>query len=158
MRTSNRLRRNRGQALLEFALLLPILLMLTMVTIQYGILIHTRLTLYHVSRNAGRFAAVRAMQPGMDADIRDYTVDMAAGLSMTINPANIYFYAYNPDSNINTVVPENTLNNNTNRGQYSWLKMRIIYDTRQKLFLPSTFMGIPIFSQSMTVDNIIMLE
>jgi|GEM_PF-6313252 len=158
------LKRRRGQALLEFALLLPLLLILSMVIVQYGILLSARQSLYHVSRNAGRFAAVNALNPNSDIDVRNYAISMGASFRLTLTNANITFHQYNQSTYVpNSPTPPpvslpNTLSINTNRAAHKPLIVRINYNTNQKLFLPSTFFGVRVFSENMIVDNIVMME
>ncbi len=49
--------RGRGTALIEFALVLPILIILLLVTVDFGRLIQTRLIISNVSREGGSLAA-----------------------------------------------------------------------------------------------------
>lgn len=148
---------------MEFALLLPILLILSMLIVQYGILLSARLSLYHVSRNVGRFAAVRALNPNSNQEIRDYAKNMGRSFRLTLTDANITFHKYesNYDPNPALTPPvsvENTLLVTTNRSQQTPLIVRIKYNTNQKLFLPSTFFGVKVFGENMVVDNIVMIE
>jgi Flp pilus assembly protein TadG len=48
---------NRGTALVEFAVTLPILLVILLLTIEFGLLIQTRLILTNVSREGGSIAS-----------------------------------------------------------------------------------------------------
>lgn len=56
-------RKWRGQALVEFALLLPILLMLVGGIIQYGVIFATKHSLIQVGRDLGRWAATQTYDP-----------------------------------------------------------------------------------------------
>jgi hypothetical protein len=53
----------RGQSLVEFAIILPILLMLTGGIIQYGTVMATQHTLIQIGRDVGRWAATQAADP-----------------------------------------------------------------------------------------------
>ncbi len=53
----------RGQALVEFALILPILLLLVGGIIQYGVIFATKHSLIQVGRDAGRWAATQEFNP-----------------------------------------------------------------------------------------------
>lgn len=59
------LRKNnlRGQSLVELALVLPLLLVLTGGIIQFGALIATKHTLIQIGRDVGRWAATQAADP-----------------------------------------------------------------------------------------------
>ena len=50
-------RDRRGQALVEFALVMPILLILALLTAQYGIIFRTTMGLTNLSREGARYAA-----------------------------------------------------------------------------------------------------
>jgi Flp pilus assembly protein TadG len=56
-------RHPRGQSLVEFALILPILLMLVGGVVQYGILFATKQALVQVGRDVGRWAATQTYSP-----------------------------------------------------------------------------------------------
>lgn len=59
-------RSSRGQALVEFALVLPILLMLVGGIIQYGVIFATKHSLIQVARDTGRWAATQTVVPPAD--------------------------------------------------------------------------------------------
>jgi Flp pilus assembly protein TadG len=53
----------QGQSLVEFALILPLLLMLVAGIIQYGVIFATKHALIQVARDTGRWAATQAYAP-----------------------------------------------------------------------------------------------
>jgi Flp pilus assembly protein TadG len=57
----------RGQSLVEFALILPILLMLVAGIIQYGFIFATKHSLIQVGRDVGRWAATQDFSPCSNA-------------------------------------------------------------------------------------------
>lgn len=57
---------SRGTALVEFALVIPLLLLLVMVTIDFGHLVQTRLILTNVTREGG---SIGSRQRPLDADV-----------------------------------------------------------------------------------------
>ncbi len=57
----------RGQSLVEFALILPLLLMLVGGIIQYGVIFATKHALIQVARDTGRWAATQAYNPCFSA-------------------------------------------------------------------------------------------
>jgi hypothetical protein len=59
-------RPRRGQALVELAIILPLLLLLVGGIIQYGALIATKHTLTQVGRDVGRWAATQSADPCAD--------------------------------------------------------------------------------------------
>lgn len=60
--------RRKASVLVEFALVAPVLVMLILLMIQYGIIMNRMLTLSHAAREAARHAAVR---PEEDEPIRE---------------------------------------------------------------------------------------
>jgi hypothetical protein len=56
---SRRARDDRGQALVEFALVLPILVMIMLGVMQFGILFWTQITLTQVARDTGRWTSTQ---------------------------------------------------------------------------------------------------
>ena len=76
----------RGQALLEFAFVAPLILMFLLAIVDFGIAIDRRVVLDHAVREGGRFAAVGgdAFTTGVgatDADIREYTATQSQGIA-----------------------------------------------------------------------------
>jgi hypothetical protein len=64
----------RGQALVEFGLVLPLLLLIIFGIIQFGLLFWTQITLTQIARDAGRWAATQAgCADGTGADQADVT-------------------------------------------------------------------------------------
>ena len=53
---STRTRHTRGQALVEFALVLPLLVLILMGVMQFGILFWSQITLTQIARDTGRWA------------------------------------------------------------------------------------------------------
>ena len=76
----------RGQTLLEFAFVAPLILMFLLAIVDFGIAIDRRVVLDHAVREGGRFAAVggNAFTTGVvatDADIRAYTASQSQGIA-----------------------------------------------------------------------------
>ncbi|MDP9224785.1 MAG: pilus assembly protein, partial [Actinomycetota bacterium] len=61
----------RGQSLVEFALLLPILLILIGGIIQYGVIFSTKHSLIQVGRDVGRWAATQDYAPCRPGSVAD---------------------------------------------------------------------------------------
>lgn len=79
MRTTTNRHRERGAALMEFALVLPLMLMLLVAGIDFGHLIQTRLILTNVSREGGSVAS-RSM---------DITPELTSMVLMSSAPLNL---------------------------------------------------------------------
>lgn len=69
--------RDRGAAAVEFALVLPLLLLLVFGVIDFGRLLHAQVTLTQAAREGGRLAALGVA----DGDVTNRTVFAATGLS-----------------------------------------------------------------------------
>lgn len=115
--------------MVEFALIISLLLVLSLGLVQYGILMNKAIALSHVSREGGRYAAVRATQPDIDKDIKKYMIDVGRQNGLTIAATDI------------TVSPaQNTAAKPTNRTQYAPLTITLTYNMGRHLFLPATFL------------------
>ncbi|MEP6469306.1 MAG: TadE/TadG family type IV pilus assembly protein [Chloroflexota bacterium] len=81
-----------GQSLVEFALILPILLMLIGGIIQYGVIFATKHSLIQVGRDVGRWAATQDFGPSCSADsvAADQPVTQA---NLVANEAQLLGYA-----------------------------------------------------------------
>ena len=73
-------RSGRGSAAVEFALVLPILLLLALATVQVGLLVRDDLVLVGAARAGARQAAVSAD----DGSVRDAVEQGAAGLDPSL--------------------------------------------------------------------------
>lgn len=130
----------RGQALVEFALVLPVLLILTMLIIQYGIIAFTTSGLTNLSREGARFAATA---PASDKDIKQHIRNV---LPPSINYSDLTI----------TITPdEGTDARKLNSKELVYVS--ISYPMSKKLFLPSRFFGVPIFSQTFTTTTQMMV-
>ena len=84
--TRRKLVSERGQTLLEFAFVAPLILMFLLAIVDFGIAIDRRVVLDHAVREGGRFAAVggQAFTTGVVAteeDIRTYTASQSQGIA-----------------------------------------------------------------------------
>jgi Flp pilus assembly protein TadG len=139
--------RRRGATMVEFALVITLLLVLSLGLIQYGVLMNKAIALSHVSREGGRYAAVRATQPNIDKDIKQYIVDVGNQNGLSIEPANIQLSP-----------AENTTANPTRRRQYASLTITLTYNMSRHLFLPATFFGAKMFDGTRTETTQMVIE
>lgn len=76
--------RERGQTLLEFAFVAPVLLMFVLALVDFGIAIDRRLVLDHAVREGARFASVAGNaldgDPADVYDVRAYTAGQSQGI------------------------------------------------------------------------------
>lgn len=131
--------RLRGSTLIEFALVVTLLLVLSLLIVQYGVIMNTTVTLSHLSREGARYAAVH---PATDAAIRSYIQNATPGLikysdmTITITPAE----------------------GSSSRVSGNPITVTIAYNMQKKLFLPSTFFGIPIFRPNYSTKATMLIE
>jgi uncharacterized protein (UPF0333 family) len=69
---------SRGQTLVEFALLAPIIILFLVAIIDFGIAMDRRIVLQHAAREGARMAAVTDNYTGADG-VCDYTFEQAQG-------------------------------------------------------------------------------
>jgi hypothetical protein len=137
----------RGATIIEFALIFALLMVLTLGLIQYGVILNTTLALSHVSREGGRYAAVRALQNDVDDDIKRYIISVGQQKGDILT-----------SSDITLSPPQNTAANPTSRRQYAPLTITITYDMKNKLFLPTTFFGVRFFDGKRIEETQMVME
>jgi Flp pilus assembly protein TadG len=86
MRGRGNIRAERGQTMVEFAMVLPILCLLLFGVIQFGITFNNYVTLTDAVRAASRKAAVSRQSGTRDADIQNALYDSAADLDKSKLP------------------------------------------------------------------------
>lgn len=144
----------RGQALVEFAFVVTVLLMLTMGLMQYGLLFNTSSSLTNIAREGARYAAVRGTEAGSGPNIRNYVREVAAkfGIPATALPDNriIIEMVNGPNGQ---PLPQSSGNP---------IRVRVIYDMRQRFFLPysgrNAFPGLAQFDDSYESSATMVLE
>jgi len=132
--------RRRGQTLMEMALVVPILLLLVLGIIQYGIINNAAVTLTQLSREGGRYAAVHANDTGPDiytnpvvnddpdSKIKNHIKQVAAATSID----------YNDIKNSITITPAIG-----SRSQGGDITVAFSYPLVKKMFLvPASFPGL----------------
>ena len=153
IRLLRRRRSSRGQALVEFALVLPVLLILTMLIIQYGIIFYTSLSLTNLSREGARFAAT---QPASSDSSVISTQQSSINTRMAnVAPSNI---AWSDVSSTITYYDASSGSEISTPAAGALVGVSLTYNMSNKLFLPSTFLGIQIFSTSYTTFTKMMIE
>ncbi len=81
------IKNNKGQSLVEFTMILPLVLLILMGILTFGIMLNTYLTLSHISKEGARMGALGES----DADIIAKMIDISPALDHTrldieINP------------------------------------------------------------------------
>lgn len=98
------IKKQRGQTLVELALIIPIIVVMLMVTLEFGRIFFTYLTVTHASREAARATVVSVQKD--DAFIRDKVVNAASwitpsDLTIEVSPS----YIITPQPTRTTGVP-----------------------------------------------------
>lgn len=131
----------RGQALVEFALVLPVLMILALMIVQYGIIYRTAAQLTNLSREGARYAAT---SPASDSTIN-------ARIQAVI-PSNIKY------SDIAITVTPAQGDATRVSGSGGNITVKVSYDMSKKVFLPSTIFGVHIFVQTYTAQATFAIE
>ena len=84
--------REKGSQLVEFAIVLPVILILILGTIQLGWVLHQQMQIDNVCRRGARFGAV-----GMSSD--DIIGKMQSECVFILNAEDITIIVYDPDNN-----------------------------------------------------------
>ncbi len=132
--------RRRASALVEFALVAPILVMLVLLMVQYGMVMHRMLALSHAAREAARYAAVH---PEDDEAIREKARGAMRGRGYRSHRMNIVLEPAQGS-------PE--------RRPGRPIKVTVQYDMSDEIFLPTQFFGVRIINPVVTVEATAMIE
>ena len=83
-RLLNRLRSDSGQAITEFALILPLLMVLILGIVQFGIVFNNYITLTDATRAGARQAVVARFAHDNGASAKQVVLDSAQGLDQSV--------------------------------------------------------------------------
>jgi len=79
---------NKGAVLVEFAMVLPIFVLILIGTIEFGIVLHDYSLLQSASREGARAAAVGFTQSAIEQRVRDFALELNnTNLTIVINNA-----------------------------------------------------------------------
>ena len=136
--------KHRGQALVETALVITVLLFLSMGLIQFALIANARATMTNLSREGARYAAVHALESGSDTAIKNYVVTVADATPLSAVVAN----------DVSVFPPfGNVLRKSSNS-----ITVTVTYDMRKKFILPTTFPGLSRFGTSTSSTAIMVIE
>lgn len=76
----------RGQSLVEFALVVPILLLLVLGTLEFGMALHNKIVLTNAAREGANYISFR---PDEDDNAKQAVINEGALSELTINPADV---------------------------------------------------------------------
>lgn len=88
----------KGQSLVEFALILPLLLLLVIGIIDLGKIFHAYITIDHAGREAARMASIETSNGVTIEQIKTYAVDKAVGIDTDDLVVGVDYYE---DSTLN---------------------------------------------------------
>lgn len=137
--------RRRGSTLIEFALVAPVLLLITLGIIQYGIIFNATNSVSQITREGARAAAVFALK-------RD--ADPPAGAADDIIRERVRIAADNASlrrQDITSIIIEAP----NGRAVNQQIKVTVTYDLRKKFIIPALAVGMP---QSYTRTATMMIE
>jgi uncharacterized protein (UPF0333 family) len=86
----------RGQSLVEFALILPAFLLMAVVVFDLGRAVYYSSTLHNAAREAARFGIVH---PGDEPGMKEAAIDYAIGLGLTDTDINVSLIGITGTSN-----------------------------------------------------------
>ena len=145
--------RRRGQALLEMAFVVIVLLFLTLGLIQYGLIANAKVTMANIAREGARYAAVKGTESTSDdpsteegnsqeGSIRDRVRNVAA--TTTLSDIT--------DDNILISPPVGS------RTRGDLVTVTITYDMKRKFILSSSFPGLDRFGGLTQTSATMVLE
>lgn len=135
-----KLERERGQNLVEFALLVPLLCLLLIGAIQFGLIVQQYLAVVHFTREVARYASVNAGDT--DDELRDYARSVAPS-SLSWSALSISF---SPSAG--------------SRVSGGEMEVGVSYDLTSRLFIPQSFFGwqvpttLPPYTVTMRIENL----
>jgi Flp pilus assembly protein TadG len=83
------IRSEQGQTMTEFAVVLPVLLLLVFAVAQFGITFNNYVTLTDAVRSGARVAAVSRLDPTRVSDTQQKVIDAAGGLKLTTSQVTV---------------------------------------------------------------------
>lgn len=151
--------KRRGQAILEMAAVVIVLLFLTMGLIQFALIANARITLTNLAREGARFAAVHATEIDSDNNpdpakgIKAHVIKLAdattladAGTRSSVNTITV------------TISPAETSPPNPLRTSTKPIQVSVSYDMRHKFFLPVIFPGLANWGNQTTSSASMIIE
>lgn len=85
-------RNSRGAAAVEFAIVLPVLLLLVMGIIEFGLLMKDYLAVSHASREGARYAAVLPYDSSFMSNVRARVKDASGGITLEDSDITVCYY------------------------------------------------------------------
>lgn len=77
---------HKGQALVEIALVLPIILLLIFGIIEFGRIFNAYIIVYNASREGARYAAIGKKGSDVQTEVTERTASLVGGVTVKVNP------------------------------------------------------------------------
>jgi hypothetical protein len=138
MKTINTNKRRRGSVVVEFALVLPMLLVMSLMMVQYGLILNATIIISNVTREAARYAAVHPTDD--DLIIQHIKDSLPLGIK----------YA---DLGTPTISPAEG-----SRASDQPISVSITYDMSKRIFMPKKFFGVTLVASSFTSKAVMRIE
>ncbi|HEV7666414.1 MAG TPA: TadE/TadG family type IV pilus assembly protein [Chloroflexota bacterium] len=143
--TKGTARRQRAQALVELALVMPVLVGIIAVLLQFGILFVAYLSLTHEMRDIGRWAAVHpdtidgTSASCTNTSATDLWRQVCANVPSVVDPTRITFSVVQGADGQTRTCTALVGNKCSNRAAGVELRMRLVYDASSLIYLPNNF-------------------
>lgn len=156
-------KRRTGFAMIEIALVLPLLMLFTIGLVQYGLVVHAASIVKNLTRDGARYASINGVRdynrfPDSYQTTKDHIIETARPLSVTPGDLQVEVRAF--DANGNATLPPDSsgVRQPVPPQSGNTIEVAITYDMKKKLFLPSRFFGYQIFSDNYVSDAIMVIE
>lgn len=80
------LRKEKGQATVEFALVLPLLILLIFGMMDFGWLFYNKIEVNNASREGARYAAIHWNESNYEADTTNLVISYSSGATVVVSP------------------------------------------------------------------------
>lgn len=109
------LRKENGQATVEFALVLPILILLIFGIMDFGWLFYNKLEINNASREGARYAAIHWNESNYQSDTTNLVLSYASGATVVVTPNGAEVtVSVNKDVNVLTGVTATIIGDSVN--------------------------------------------
>ncbi len=101
-------KRKRGQAMVEFALVLPIFMLVLSGILDFGFALYTRMTVINAAREGARAAVMVPANTDITTVAQAASISSAAGAGLTLSAPAVTCYQTSASPSSTTVIPCNT--------------------------------------------------
>lgn len=101
---TQRTRKEAGQDLVEYALVLPLFLFLTLGVIEFSVLFFQYNTVANAAREGARAGIVMPNEACDQSCLDAHSIDVASAMITGLNPADLHIQVEHPEADLTTVV------------------------------------------------------